>query len=48
MKTYKGNTSYTMFIRKIGLTDEKTPDNIKWLSSYLDYKALNEMMRENV
>lgn len=37
---------YSAFIRSMGMQDDKTPDNIKWISNMLDYPALNEMMME--
>lgn len=37
---------YSNFIRYMGMQDDKTPDNIKYISTLLDYPALNEMMRE--
>jgi hypothetical protein len=46
MKTYKGKKPYSSFIRNIGMSDEKTPDSIKWISNLLDYSELNEMMKE--
>ena len=46
MNIYKGSKPYAAFINKMGLTEERTPDNIKWLSTRLDYKALNEAMEE--
>ena len=46
MQKYKGRSPYAHFIKAMGLTDEKTPANIKWRSSLLDYKALNEAMWE--
>lgn len=46
MKTYKGKAPYKNFIHHISAQDERTPDNIKWLSDALDYNALNEMMQE--
>jgi hypothetical protein len=46
MNTYKGKTPYKAFIEYAGLKEEKTPDNIKWYSNRLDYKELNEMMRD--
>ena len=48
MKTYKGKRAYADFIRYEGLQDDKTPDNIQYLSSRLDYKELNAMMLELV
>lgn len=38
--TYKG------FIKYEGLANERTPDNISYSGTRLDYKALNEMMLE--
>jgi hypothetical protein len=38
--------TYHGFIRNIGLDGTRTPDNIAWISTRLDYSALNEMMRE--
>lgn len=46
MKTYKGNKPYGSFIRHEGLNGSRTPDNIGWYGTRLDYKALNEMMKE--
>lgn len=43
---YQKRCSYVSFIKYISADDERTPDNIKWLGSRLDYKALNEMMNE--
>ena len=37
---------YARFIRAMGMESDRTPDNIAWLSTRLDYRALNEMMRE--
>lgn len=39
---------YLRFIYEHGLKDERTGDNIAWAGSRLDYKALNEMMKELV
>ena len=44
----KANSHYLRFIKEQGLADERTPDRIKWLSNSLDYKALDEMMKELV
>lgn len=38
--------TYSGFIRANYMQEEKTPDNIKWISNLLDYPALNEMIRE--
>lgn len=53
MKEHKTNkdgklnkTPYTRFIKSIGMGEDRTPDNIKYISTRLDYEALNEMMRE--
>lgn len=48
MGRYKGRAPYTRFIYELGLRDERTPDNIGWFSTRLDYRALNSMMRELV
>lgn len=48
MKSYKGSKPYGSFIRYMGLQEEKTPDNIKFFSTRVDYKALNDMMFELV
>ncbi len=37
---------YAGFVKWAGLSDTSTPDNIKWNGSKLDYKRLNEMMRD--
>lgn len=37
---------YAGFIKSYGLEHDRTPDNIAWLSTRLDHKALNEMMSE--
>jgi len=37
-----------MFIYESGMRDDRTPDNIAWLSTRLDYRALNSMMKELV
>jgi hypothetical protein len=39
---------YMAFIINQGLTEERTPDKIAYISSRLDYKALNAMMKELV
>lgn len=39
---------YADFIKSNWMQDDKTPDGIKWLSTRIDHKALNEMMRELV
>ena len=46
MKGYTGARPYVKFIHSMHLQNERTPDNIKWISTCLDYKALNEMMKE--
>ena len=43
-KTVKG--SYYRFIDSIGMRYERTPDNIGWMSTRLDYRALDSMMAE--
>ena len=46
MADYKGRHPYKMFITSQGLRLEKNPDLIKWISTKLDYKALDDMMWE--
>lgn len=46
MKSYKGRAPYASFIKREGLEHDRTPDNIAWLGTRLDYAALNEMMKE--
>jgi hypothetical protein len=46
MRRYKGSAPYKAFIKHEGLQGERTPDGIAWLGTRLDYKALNEAMRE--
>lgn len=47
MQTHKTVKSpYYKFIVAEGMDRERTPDNIGYISTRLDYKALNEMMRE--
>ena len=42
----KHNKPYSGFIRHMNMQYDKTPDGIKYISTLLDYKALNEMMEE--
>ena len=37
---------YISFIKHNGMENDRTPDNIGYMSTRLDYKALNEMMME--
>jgi hypothetical protein len=46
MKGHKSRAPYKGFILHEGLQNDRTPDNIAWLGTRLDYRALNEMMRE--
>ena len=39
---------YADFIRSMGMEYNRTPDNIAWLGSRLDYAELNAMMRDLV
>ena len=39
---------YAGFIRSNGMQHDRTPDNIAWMGTRLDHKALNEMMKELV
>lgn len=44
----RGRAPYRLFIEHMGMTSDRTPDGIKWMSCALDLLALNEMMRELV
>ena len=44
----KGRAAYRLFIKRMGMADQRTPDGIKWMSNALDLRALNDMMRELV
>jgi hypothetical protein len=46
MKSYKGRQPYKCFIKRNGMEHDRTPDNIAWMGTRLDYRALNEMMKE--
>ena len=46
MVDYVGNHPYIAFVKDYGLTGKRTPDGFQWRSQSLDYKALNEMMKE--
>ena len=51
VRTHKKNKprgGYSGFIRWTGRSDRRTPDQIRWISSKLDYRALDEMMQELV
>lgn len=45
---YKGRAPYAAFIRHMGMQDERTGDNFKWLSDRLCYRELNDFMKELV
>ena len=46
---YKGDkATYRGFVRWYGLTGMHTPDGYSYTSKTLDYKELNEMIRECV
>lgn len=38
--------TYREFIRQNGLTGNRTPDHVSWLSKVLDYPALDEMLAD--
>ena len=42
----KRRAVYRLFIEHEGLSGTRTPDGIAWGGSELDYRALNEFMRE--
>lgn len=48
MRGYKGRAPYATFIKRMGMQYDRTPDRIGYISTRLDYKALNEAMRELV
>lgn len=37
---------YSRFIRHMGMEYDRTPDNIAWISTRLDYRSLDAMMME--
>ena len=45
---YKGKSRmpYKLFIEWAGLENTRTPDNVSYSGTRLDYKSLNEMMKE--
>lgn len=42
----KGRAIYRLFIEHMGLEGQRTQDRVKWDGDDLDYRALNDMMRE--
>lgn len=48
MRQYRGRTPYKSFIEQAGLEGARTPDNISFSGTRLDYGELNSMMRELV
>lgn len=46
MRSYKGSAPYADFIKRMGLENDRTPDNIAWSGSKISYSELNSMMRE--
>ena len=47
-KNMKGKAPYAAFIRSQGMTQDKTPDGVKYISTRISYKELNKMMLELV
>lgn len=46
MKTHADSKCpYVSFIKSMGMEDDRTPDNIKYISTRLCYTELNEMMK---
>lgn len=45
---YKGisKSPYKLFLNYAGLNGQRTPDNVSYSGTRLDYSALNEMMKE--
>lgn len=48
MRRYKGRAPYAAFIRSMGMENERTGDNIAWISTRISFRELNDMMRELV
>ena len=48
MNTYKGRRPYYSFVKAYGLDSERTPDNIAYVSTRVNYAELNAMMRDLV
>lgn len=46
MSSYKGRAPYAAFIRTMGMTDDRTPDGIAWISTRISFQELNSMMTE--
>ena len=47
MGSYTGKTPYIDWVDAAGLRNARTPDNFKFVSKALDYKALNEMFKKD-
>lgn len=45
-KGKKSRCPYKGFVISMGMQYDRTPDNIAWMGTRLDHKALNEMMKE--
>lgn len=45
-KTKGKMAKYYLFVRACGLVNERTPDNISFSGTRLDYKALDEMLND--
>lgn len=43
---HKHKALYAGFVKSYGLEHDRTPDNISWMGTRLDYAALNRMMKE--
>ena len=46
MENFKGQAPYKKFVEFLGLEDEKTPDNAKFIDRSLSYRELNTFMRD--
>lgn len=46
MKDYTGERPYIDFCIESGLSSQRTPDGVQWISGELDYDKLNLMMKE--
>ena len=46
MENFKGQAPYKKFVEFLGLENEKTPDNAKFIDRSLSYRELNNFMRD--
>ena len=48
MKDYKGERPYIDFCIESGLSSQRTPDGVQWISEELSYSELDAIMKELV